>query len=206
MKENTFGVGENKVIVAGQWLIVLREGEFYKKFYSNLNKRQEAVTQLDSGALPLKVLGRLNSLQTKYHSVRTIEWVPDESMVLMGRWLFKIETAAESEQLFENLRALFPHAADPELSRLNVLCMNLSSQTGVALLSIVGGMIAMIGGAVDGVSGANLRFRFFAKLGQGIGLTGVIGIGAILFVVGGFWLYRLYQVRPWKYVVRINNV
>ena len=78
---------------------------------------------------------------------------------------------------------------------------------GLGVLLAFMGLVALVGGAVEGVGNAPLqgqarKFRVFAEVGEAIGLAGVFAVGGLALAAGVGGLAWWWTRRPTKWVVR----
>jgi hypothetical protein len=142
--------------------------------------------------------------------VRSIEWVPDVLTLLVRRawyrdpWRLVVEDAEQGERCFHAVAEALPNASEPVESRVgpNDLALDPGMLFGMFLVFCV--MLALIGGALEGMGQAPVSaFEWLFRLvGKGVGVTAVCTLAALILAVGVFALVRWYQRRPRKIVVR----
>lgn len=211
------GRGENSALPqqiweAAPWLVVATEDFLYCQQIGIRPFCDQARQRLEAGETLRAVLGS-NAQKLAITKVKAVAWVPAVHTVLVRQhWLFDpwrltITDAEAGERLFRGLAALIPNAGEPIQERVGPHDLALDPKLILGVILAIGGLIALVGGALEGVGQAPLmgpaaRFRFLAEFGETLGVAGVLAIGASILAAGVFGLIQWYRLRPYKWIVR----
>lgn len=197
------------------WLVALSEKTLFRARFVDPAEVALANARLLTGETPKEVLGWA-AQRLPLTSVRSVEWVPQVQTLLVRRgwwrdpWRLPFAEADEGEKAFRYLANLLPGPNEPVEARVGPNDLPMDPRLGVGVLLAFLGLIALVGGAVEGVGQAPLmgparRFVVFAELGETLGLGVVVGIGAVALAAGLGGLVWWVRSRPTKWVVRAQR-
>jgi hypothetical protein len=186
---------------APPWVVALDGATLFRGKY--LSGGEEVAEKVRAGASPKDVFG-WSGQKLPLANVRSVEWVPAAGTLLVKRhWLrdpWRL-TFPGAETAFRTLAGLMPDApVTPGKVGPNDLPMD--ARLGLGVLVAVVGLVALIGGALEGVGPAPVRGKVFAQIGAEIGPVPALAVGALALLAGigglAWWFVR----RPSKVVVR----
>ena len=190
-----------KVWHAHPWVVTLDGDTLYRGKF--MNGGEAAAERIRAGDSPKDVFG-WSGQKLPLAAVRSVEWVPAAGTLLVKRhWLRDPWRLAfpGAEKAFRILAARIPTATESR-SRVGPNDLPMDPRLGLGVLVAFMGLVALIGGALEGVGPAPMRGRVFAQIGAEIGLGPALAIGALAFLAGIGGLVWWYVKRPDKVVVR----
>ena len=186
---------------AHPWVVALEGDTLYRGKY--MTGGEAAVEKLRAGASPGDVFGWTGS-KLPVANIRSVEWVPTAGTLLVKRhWLrdpWRL-TLPEGAKAFRTLAALIPDATETQ-ARVGPNDLPMDPRFGLGIFVAFVGLIALIGGALEGVGPAPVRGKVFAQIGAEIGPVPALAIGAVALLAGAGGLVWWYAKRPNKVVVR----
>jgi hypothetical protein len=190
-----------KVWHAHPWVVALDGDTLYRGKF--MNSGEEAAGKVRAGASPKDVFGWTGQ-SLPLANVRSVEWVPAAGTLLVKRhWLrdpWRL-TFPGAEKAFRTLADLMPDPTESR-SRVGPHDLQMDPRLGIGVFVALIGLIALIGGALEGVGPAPVRGKVFAQIGAEIGPGPALVIGALAFLAGIGGLVWWYVKRPSKVVVR----
>lgn len=188
---------------AHPWVVALADDTLYRGKYLNPADGEAAAAKIRAGAAPKDVLGWTAS-RLPVANVRSVEWVPAVCTLLVKRsWLRDPWRLAfpGGEKVFRTLAALLPGPVESE-GRVGPNDLQMDPRLGLGVLVGFMGLVALIGGALEGVGPAPVRGKVFAQVGAEIGLVPALVVGAVALLAGVGGLVWWHVNRPTKVVVR----
>jgi hypothetical protein len=187
------------------WVVALSGGVLYRGKYMDPALAEAAAARVEAGESPADVFGWAGG-KLPADSIRSVEWVPAANTVLVRRGWWRDPwrlSPPEGETAFQAIAALQPFAVESR-SRVGPGDLEMDPALALGVLLAFFGLIALVGGALEGVGAAPVPVAAWvvAELGQKLGLTAVLALGMIAFLGGTAALVRWYVRRPSKVVVR----
>jgi hypothetical protein len=186
---------------AHPWVVALDGDMLHRRKY--MSGGEEAVEKIRAVSSPKDVFGWTGQV-LPLATVRSVEWVPAAGTLLVKRhWLrdpWRL-TFPGAETAFRTLAALIPDATESR-ARVGPNDLPMDPRLGLGVFVAFMGLVALIGGALEGVGPAPVRGRVFAQLGAEIGLGPALAIGALAFLAGIGGLVWWYVQRPTKVVMK----
>lgn len=185
------------------FVVAVQDDTLYRGKFMDENQAKQAVEKLESGESPKEVFGWTRG-ELKLAAVRSIEWVPDVSTLLIKRhWLrdpWRLPMP-EAETAYRSLVKLLPNARETQ-ARLGPNDLAMDPRVAGGVVFAIAGLIALIGGAMEGAGPAPVKGKFIAVIGEQIGVIPAISIGILAVLAGIGSLIWWYVNRPVKHVVR----
>lgn len=194
----------------GPWMIVMREGVLFRHQFPDLNQGRQALHELNAGTPPAAVCGR-SVEKLPVANIRSVQWIPATRTVLIrghwwrDPWWFTFEEEASAEALFQSVLGSFPDAGEMREERVGPQDVAVDPRILVGVILVVAGLIALIGGALEGLGQVPVTaFEWlFLLLGKQMGIAAVCATGLIAAAAGIYGLYSWFRNRPQKFVVTL---
>lgn len=198
-----------QIFEAPPWLVVLEPGDVLERQqFLDEGARRAAEERLRAGEPTAEALGWTRKTLA-LASVRSVGWVPEVRTVVIRAgwwrepWRLTCRDEVEGRKFFETLAARLPHASPPSTRKVGPYDLAVEPQIAAGVVFTFCGFLALVGGALEGVGQApvSLFEWFFVNLGQALGLTVVLSIGAAILLAGLGALALWYRRRPELVVV-----
>ena len=193
---------ESNVWRSHPWVVTLCEDTLSRGKFLDERAAELAVERLEKGDNPRDVFGWSRS-ELSPSVIRSVEWVPSRDTVLVKRgwwrdpWRLPLP---DSEAVFRRWAELIPNGTERE-ARLGPNDLAMDPRVAGGVIIALFGLIALIGGALEGAGPAPVRGRFIAVIGEEIGAIPAMIIGVVSLALGVGALIWWYVRRPLKRVV-----
>ena len=200
------------VWIDGPNVVALLESEVFTKDFATDEAARQASVRLAHGENPRITLGR-TAKRLPLDRIQSVEWVPTVGMLLVkwawwrDPWRVPFSNAKIGEEVFSTLgQRIHPEAIPVEVP-VGANDLQMDPKVGLPALLTVIGLIALIGGAIEGpaqaaVFGPAARFAVLAEIGGEIGPWAAMGVGILALLIGVAALIYWYRNRPRKLVIR----
>lgn len=190
------------------WVVAISDSVFLRQQYLD-GSGSRAVQRILDGEPAEAVLG-WSAQKLPLARVRSVKWVPAAKTVLIrgpwwrDPWRLKFAGDRLPEQLYHTIAELLPQAREPQEARVGPHDLDLDPRIAIGVFLAVGGLFAMISGALEGLGQAPVSIFewLFLILGRTLGLTAVILVGVIAGIGGVMALIHWASRRPAKFVIR----
>jgi hypothetical protein len=193
-------------------VIVLEPQSIRWREFDDVVKAAEAVVSLTQGKAPENALGKQAKV-LPLAKVQSIEWVSTACTLLVkfawwrDPWRIKFNNPDLGSAVAETIGERVGDGTEPETKRLGPNDLQMDPRVGLPVLGIVIGLIAFVGGAVEGPAEAPLvgpvaRIAWLADLGAALGINAVMLIGSLVVLIGMIALVYWFLTRPTKLVYR----
>ena len=202
----------DRIFEIDPWVVAIQGDCLYRRTLPEPRARQLVIGKLRAGESPKELFG-WSGERLPLRAVRSVAWVPDARTVLIRRlwlrdpWRLVFADCHAGETFFRTMAKLFPRSGEPVEARVGPHDLPLDPRIALGVMFTICGLLALVGGALEGIGQAPVvAFEFvFRHLGKALGLTAVLIIGGLALAVGIGGLIGWYRQRPMKVVVSTRD-